>query len=862
MTKPSITDQQVTLFDVIEAKPGRNKGNTQANGHKIVIIDGHALAFRSYFAIRELTNSKGMATNAVYGFLRSLLRILKEEGEHDATVVTFDAPAKSFRHEQYEDYKAGRAPTPDDLPAQIRTIKELVKLLGLYQIEVPGLEADDLIGTIAKRSEQQGYAVEIITSDRDAYQLVTDRICVRGLDKADRYGPKEVFEKYGVRVDQWTDYRALTGDSSDNIPGAKGIGPVTAQKLLQTYDTLDYILENLDEVEPAKVAQKIRDSLEDVKFSRELSCIVTDADIEIAPERWAQRDLQTEALRALLADLEFGSIIRELELDTNAAVTYTSIPWKDAFFGGGTGFVLSEISPMTAELLELAVASADTVAKPEGDEELRSFFENADTVDACDAKALSVWARRHGFGTCPGDDPLLMAYVLDPNTTQPEMVAQRYGAPEWGKDAVSRAVVTAELLKALPPLLTGQLKELYEDIEKPVADVLAEMELCGIRIDTELLKRQSEALAEQLTEIENSVRAFAENPNLNLNSRDQLAELLYDKLQLQAGRKTATGKRSTAVSALEPLVDQHPVVSLILEYRELSKLKNTYLDPLPKLVHPATGRLHTTFNQTVTATGRLSSTNPNLQNIPIRTEIGREIRRAFIAAEGCKLLVADYSQIELRILAHMANEATLIEAFVQGEDIHRRTATAIHNIAPEEVTPSMRRVAKLINFGVLYGMSAHRLTRELGIEYAEADTFIRTYFDRYPNVQRYIDETLAFARKEGFVQTLLGRRRMIPDINTGNRNAREYAERTAYNMPIQGTAADIMKIAMIRLHPKLRELGAKMLLQVHDELIIEADEATAPAVASIVKETMEGAFEMRVPLVVEVGMGENWLDAK
>jgi DNA polymerase-1 len=777
-------------------------------------------------------------------------------------VVTFDAPAKSFRHEQYEDYKAGRAPTPDDLPAQIRTIKELVKLLGLYQIEVPGLEADDLIGTIAKRSEQLGYTVEIVTSDRDAYQLVTDRICVRGLDKADRYGPQEVLDKYGVRVDQWTDYRALTGDSSDNIPGAKGIGPVTAQKLLQTYGTLDYILENLDEVEPAKVAQKIRDSLEDVKFSRELSCIVTDADIEVVPERWAQRDMQTEALRALLTDLEFGSIIRELGLNTSETVTYSSIPWKDAFFGGGTGFVLSEVSPMTAELVDLAVASAGTVAKPDGEEEIRSFFANADKVDACDAKALSVWARRHGFGTCPGDDPLLMAYVLDPNTTQPEVVAQRYGAPEWGQDASSRAVVTAELLKTLPPLLTGQLKALYEEIEKPVADVLAEMELCGIRIDTALLTRQSEALAEGLMEIENNVRAFADNPNLNLNSRDQLAELLYDKLELQAGKKTATGKRSTAVSALEPLADQHPVVGLILEYRELSKLKNTYLDPLPKLVHPSRLRVHTTFNQAVTATGRLSSTNPNLQNIPVRTEIGREIRRAFIAAEGCRLLVADYSQIELRILAHIADEATLIEAFTQGDDIHRRTAAAVHNVTPDEVTPTMRRVAKIINFGVLYGMSAHRLTRELGIEYAEADTFIRTYFERYPNVQRYIDETLAFARKEGYVQTLLGRRRMIPDINTGNRNAREYAERTAYNMPIQGTAADIMKIAMIRLQPELRKRRAKMLLQVHDELIIEAEEANASEVATVIKETMEGAFEMRVPLVTEVGIGENWLEAK
>ncbi len=837
----------------------------KANGHKIVIIDGHALAFRSYYAIRELSNSKGEATNAVYGFLRSLLRILQEEGEFDATVVTFDAPAKTFRHEQYEDYKAGRKEIPEDLPGQIRTIKKVVELLGLYQIEQAGLEADDLIGTIAKRCEAKGYSVEIVTSDRDAYQLVSERVCVRGLTKAERFGPDEVFEKFGVRVDQWIDYRALTGDSSDNIPGAKGIGPKTAAKLLQSYDTLDYILEHVDELEPVSAAKKVKASLGDVKFSKMLSKIVTDADIGIDPEGWAKREMAREDLQEVLAGLEFGSIINELGLgsaaQSGASHTYQKISSADIFFGGSFGYVLSDANPMNAELSELSVASAGTVAniaeRWRGD-----ILRTEGELNACDAKALSVYARREGLDCKPGDDPLLMAYVLDPNVTEPETVARRYGAGEWGADSTSRATVTAELLDLLPEKLTGKLGDLYEEIEKPLADVLAEMEYTGVRLDVPFLEAQSAAMNETLTRLETEVREIAQNPELNLNSRDQLAELLYEKLELQPGKKTSTGKRSTAVSALEPLRDAHPVVGLILEYRELSKLKSTYLDPLPRLVNERTGRIHTTFNQTVTATGRLSSANPNLQNIPVRTEIGRQIRRGFVAAEGAKLLVADYSQIELRILAHITGEEALIETFQKGEDIHRRTAAQIHEVALEDATPDMRRVAKIINFGVLYGMSAHRLTNELGISYKEADAFITTYFERYPKVQGYIDDTLTFARKEGYVETLLGRRRMIPDINTKNRNLREYAERTAYNMPIQGTQADIVKLAMLQLAPKLREQGAKLLLQVHDELVIEAPEDRVQEVAQEVQTTMEGAFEMRVPLVAEVGVGENWLEAK
>ena len=850
---------QSSLFQTIADAPEKPKA-AEANGHKIVIIDGHALAFRSYYAIRELTNSKGVSTNAIYGFIRSLLRILKEEGENDATVITFDAPAKTFRHEQFEAYKAGRAPMPQDLPWQIDTIKKIVEHMGLYQIEVAGLEADDLIGTIAKKTEQLGYHVEIVTSDRDSYQLISDKICVRGLDKADRYGAKEVFAKYGVTVEQWTDYRALTGDASDNIPGAKGIGPKSAQKLLETYGSLDYILDNLDSIEPQKFADKIRDSLEDVKFSRLLSEIVTDADLDINPSGWALREMNAEPLRELLSELEFGSILRDLGLSPeteNAGTTYETVAFDASLLGGAYGYVLSEQSPMHAELSALAVAKDNKLAT------LTAEALNKETViHACDAKALVVYAKKLGLELAAGDDPLLMAYVLDPNTNSAEAAVRRYGAGEWGKDAQSRAIVTADLLARLAKQLEARQKELYETIEKPLQNVLADMEFSGVELDVEELKTQSAKLAEDLAAIEHRVREIADNPILNLNSRDQLAELLFDKLGLEAGKKTSTGKRSTAVGALEPLRDQHEVIGLILDYREKAKLKNTYLDPLPSLVSEKTGRIHTTFNQAVVATGRLSSTNPNLQNIPVRTEMGREIRKAFIAKPGSQLLVADYSQIELRILAHISGEEALIESFNKGEDIHSRTAAQIYNTDLKTVDSSMRRVAKIINFGVLYGMSAHRLTNELSIEYSEADAFIKTYFERYPKVQGYIDGTLEHCRKHGYVETLLGRRRIIPDINASNRNAREYAERTAYNMPIQGTAADIMKLAMLELYKRLKPFDARLTLQVHDEIIVEASETCLNEVAKVIRETMESAYKLAVPLTAEVGVGKNWLEAK
>lgn len=837
--------------------PGAAGSGSEAAAGRVIVIDGHALAYRSYFGMRDLSTSRGQPTHAVYGFLRTVLGLLEDDA---ALVVTFDAPAPTFRHERFEDYKAGRAPTPQDLPSQIAVIKHLLDLMGVPRREIAGLEADDLIGTIAARCAALGYRVEVVTSDRDALQLVDDHVRVRSPDRPDALGPEQVEARYGVKPSQWVDYRALTGDSSDNLPGVRGIGPVAARTLLQRYGSLDRVLADLDAVEPASYARKIAADRDALTLSRELSRIRTDVDMPVDPEAWARREPDREALAALLQELEFGSVLHELGLAQRTE--YRRVAWGELTPDGAIGFVLDGERATEARITDLALARDGRVACAADRAERATALGRPMPLEACDAKALTVAARRQGFPARPGDDPLLIAYLLDPSGATAERLARRHGAGEWGSDARSRAVVTAELLRILGPRLEGDQRVVYEELERPLQAVLAEMELAGVRLDVDRLRWQSEALAERIDRIEGRVRTLAGQPDFNVNSRDQVAWLLYEKLGLRAGRRTATGKRSTALSALEPLRGEHEAVDLIVEHRELSKLKSTYLDPLPELVDPVTGRLHTTFNQTVVATGRLSSAHPNLQNIPVRSELGREIRRAFIAAEGAQILVADYSQIELRVLAHIADEPVLIEAFNREEDVHRRTAAEVYGVDAEQVDAEMRRRAKVVNFGILYGMGPRRLSADLDISLQEAERTIATYFERYPRVRAYIEDTLAFCREHGYVTTLLGRRRSIPDIHSPNRSAREYAERTAYNMPIQGTAADVMKRAMLRLAPALQALDGRLLLQVHDEIVAEVPIDAAEAAVAVVRETMAAAASLRVPLVAEVGVGPNWLEAK
>ncbi|GIW23914.1 DNA polymerase I [Meiothermus sp.] len=822
---------------------------------RIWLVDGHHLAYRSYFAFEKLSTSRGEPTQAVYGFLRTLLKLLKEDG--DCVIVVFDAPAKTFRHDAFEGYKAGRAPTPEDFHPQLEKIKELVDLMGLRRLEVPGYEADDVIGTLAKKAELEGYPVRILTGDRDSFQLVSQAVQVM-LPDGRLMNPQAVQEKYGVSVAQWVDYRSLVGDTSDNLPGAKGIGEKTAAKLLQEWGSLEGLYANLEHL-PPKVRSSLLESRDNIQLSQALSQIHTDLPIELDFRDCHRREPNRPALREALERLEFGSIMRELNLLTAppAAEEAAWPPPPDAFLG----YTLDRAQPMWANWVGFAACAQGKIYRGQPSlQELGRFPEIRSIV----AKDLSVLALKEGLWVPPGDDPLLLAYLYDPSNTDPASTVRRYGAGDWSNDPVGRAQAAQTLWETLGRRIgeNPQIEWLYHKIEKPLSAVLAQMEARGISLDTAYLEQLSEELGKEISYLEAQIHRLAGHP-FNVNSRDQLEVVLYDELKLSAsGRRTQTGKRSTAASALEELQGQHEIIDRILAYRELTKLKNTYLDPLPKLIHPKTGRLHTRFNQTGTATGRLSSVDPNLQNIPVRTEIGRRIRKAFRAAPGMKLIVADYSQIELRVLAHLSGDENLIRVFREGQDIHTQTAAWMFGLEPPQVGPEQRRAAKTINFGVLYGMSAHRLSNELAIPYAEAENFIERYFASYPKVRAWIERVLDEARQKGYVETLFGRRRFVADLDARIRSVREAAERMAFNMPVQGTAADLIKLAMVKLRPELEHRGAHLVLQVHDELLVEAAEDKAEAVAEVVREVMQSAWELLVPLEVGIGLGENWLEAK
>jgi len=820
----------------------------------IWLVDGHHLAYRSYFALGKLTTSRGEPTQAIFGFLRTLLKLLKEDG--NCVIVVFDPPTKTFRHDAFEEYKAHRAATPDDFYPQLEKIKKLVDLLGLKRLEIPGYEADDVIGTLARKAELEGYPVRILTGDRDSFQLLSEAVQVM-LPDGRLMTPQAVQEKYGVTAAQWVDYRALVGDSSDNLPGARGIGEKTAARLLQEWGSLDALYENLEAL-PPKLRAILERNRNNVQLSHTLSEIHTDLPIELDFRDCHRREPDRMALRQALERLEFGSILRELNL-LAALPTAQEAAWPpppDAFLG----YTLDRPQPMWANWLGLAAFAEGKGYRGQPSlHELQKFPE----IRSIAAKDLSVLALKEGVWVPPGDDPLLLAYLYDPANTEAAGTLRRYGAGDWSDDPLERAQAAHTLWQTLQGRIeeNPKIEWLYQHLEKPLSAVLARMEARGISLDTEYLLQLSEELGKEISYLEAEIHRLAGRP-FNVNSRDQLEVILYDELKLSPGRKTQTGRRSTAASALEELQGQHEIIERILAYRELTKLKNTYLDPLPRLLHPKTGRLHTRFNQTGTATGRLSSVDPNLQNIPIRTEIGRRIRKAFRAAPGMKLVVADYSQIELRVLAHLSGDENLIKVFREGKDIHTQTAAWMFGLDLDQVASEQRRAAKTINFGVLYGMSAHRLSNELSIPYAEAERFIERYFASYPRVRAWIEQVLADARQKGYVETMFGRRRFVADLDARIRSVREAAERMAFNMPVQGTAADLMKLAMVKLQPELEGLEAHLVLQVHDELLVEAPAHKAERVARVMREVMQNAWALEVPLEVGTGIGENWLEAK
>ena len=879
----------------------------------LFIIDGSNNVYRSYFAIRGLTNSAGLATNAVYGFTQMLRKLLKDHNP-DCIAVAFDIGSAKSRHEQYADYKKDRRPMPDDLSVQLPLVNEVLDGFHIPVIGVEEWEADDLIGSLACRARDRGFQVVIATSDKDFFQLVGEGISLYHTGREVMYDAKGVEEAFGLPPEKVVDVMAIWGDAIDNIPGVPGIGEKGAKALIQEFGSLDDLYANLDRITKAAQRKKLEEHREKAFLSRDLARINCELAVDLDFSTLERREPDRARLHEIFSRLEFASLMQEYLPEAPPAKTDYRIATAVSDLGAiraGNDPLAIWIEPVTPdgydELLgvTLTLTPGESVIVPlakhvGGTDELRAairtLLASSRTFVTHDAKTQIRRLRAAGWPVPESwDDTMIMSYVINPGLPSHafgniardrlvrDVVTRKDVAKttplfaldhELGSTAIGpyqqylgeKSDIALTLRGALEPELRRDdaLLKIYDTIEMPLVPVLANMEERGIRIDVPLLRSMAQTMAAQLAELEKKIYAEA-GTEFNINSPSQLGHVLFEKLQYPVIKKTKTTKSfSTSVEVLEELASHgFAVPQLIIQHRELHKLKGTYVDALPLLVG-SDGRVHTSFNQAVAATGRLSSSDPNLQNIPIRTEQGRVIRKAFIADEGNVLLSADYSQVELRILAHMSGDASLIETFNRGDDIHRATASKMFNIPPEELTAEQRRAAKTINFGVLYGMSAFRLSNELNIPTSQAKDFIEAYFGRYPKIQEFLDRTLEDARATGKVHTLFGRVRYIPEIHNRSFTVRGNAERMATNAPIQGTAADLLKLAMIALERRLTAdgRGARMLLTVHDEIVIETPETHADEVAGIVKETMETIYPLAVPLSVDAQWGRSWYDAK
>ena len=889
----------------------------------LYIIDGSSYIYRAFYAVRHLSTSSGIPTNAIYGFAGMLNRILREEGPSHIAIA-LDAPGPTFRHDLSPDYKATRPKMPEDLAKQIPFIKRLIGAFGIPSIEISGYEADDIIGTLAAWASEQGAKVVIVSGDKDLLQLVTPQVQMWDTMKDEVFGPAEVEEKFGVPPAQLVEVMGLAGDSSDNIPGVPGFGPKTAQRLIKEFGSIDNLLSKLEKIPQKKEREKLKAHAEQATMSRELAEIKCNVPLEKSWEQFELGKSNRQGLVALYRELEFKKFLQQMEeeKDTQESVTMradyklvTSLEALEKIISQALKNQKIAISVMTAEenafgseLLGLALAWEGArgchyfpfgeISKSEvnGSKDYSAVKLLAPLLaDPHIAKVVhhskKAWInfKRQGIELSGIHfDPMLAAYVLDPSkrVEHLEVIAREYLNKSLasyddlvgiGRNRRALADLPVEQILAyagdqavyslqLATVLEEKIKEanqtrLFRDIEIPLVRVLARMEMKGVKLDAELLENLDKDFSARLEEMVEKIFALA-GESFNINSPQQLGRILFDKLALPISKKTKTGY-STSMDVLTALAPYHPLPGEVLNYRSLTKLKNTYIDTLPRMVNRDTGRIHTSYNQTGTVTGRLSSSEPNLQNIPVRSEEGREIRRAFVADSGHLLISADYSQIELRILAHYSRDEALIEAFRKGEDVHLRTAAEIFEVEPHEVTADMRREAKTINFGIIYGMSAFRLAKDLGIPQKKGRQIIERYFDRYGGVRSYMEETPKLARKQGFVTTLLNRKRFLPDLKSGNHNVRQFAERTAINTPIQGSAADIIKMAMIRIDAELERklLPARMIMQVHDELVFEVEASRARDVATLVQQEMESVASLAVPLVVEVGIGANWTEA-
>lgn len=873
---------------------------------KLVLVDGNSIAYRAFFALPLLNNDKGVHTNAVYGFTMMLMRILEEE-KPTHMLVAFDAGKTTFRHETFKEYKGGRQKTPPELSEQFPFIRELLDAYRVQRYELANYEADDIIGTLSAQAEKEGFEVKVISGDKDLLQLVSPHTTVditrKGITDVDSYTPEAIAEKYGITPAQIIDMKGLMGDSSDNIPGVPGVGEKTALKLLKEHRTVENLLTAIETVSGKKLKEKLEEYREQALMSKELATIFRAAPVEVEVSNLTYEGYNEEKIISLFKELGFNSLLdkmgapaaemkedlEDLQFERVTAIDETILQDEAAFIvemidenyhrAEIEGFGIAHAGGKYFIPAELALQSSSFKTWLCDETKKKYVFDGKKSIVALKWRDMEV--RGIDF------DLLIASYILNPSDSTEDIatIARAKGYTQlqsdeavYGKGAkrhVPEEGILAEHIvrkaAALYQLREQMLQELEEneqyklfvDLEMPLSFILAEMEYQGVKIDSGRLNSMGLELGERLKEFERNIYELA-GTEFNINSPKQLGVVLFEKLNLPVIKKTKTGY-STSADVLEQLAEAHEIIPQILHYRQLGKLQSTYIEGLKKVIHENTDKVHTRFNQTLTQTGRLSSTDPNLQNIPIRLEEGKKIRQAFIPSqEGWVIFAADYSQIELRVLAHIANDEKLIDAFNHDMDIHTKTAMDVFHVKAEEVTANMRRQAKAVNFGIVYGISDYGLSQSLGITRKEAGKFIDRYLESFPGVKEYMEEIVRDAKEKGYVTTLLHRRRYIPEITSRNFNLRSFAERTAMNTPIQGSAADIIKLAMIHMAARLQEekLQTKLLLQVHDELIFEAPVDEIEKLKELVPEVMEQAIELKVPLKVDYSYGATWFDAK
>jgi len=882
------------------------------NRKKFILVDGQGLLYRTFYALPQLTTSYGQIINSVYGFTMILMRLLEEE-KPDYIVIVFDTPAPTFRHQEFKEYKAHRKKMPIELVNQIPLVKEIINNYNIFICSKEGYEADDIIGTIAKEAEKRNCSTIIVTGDKDAFQLISPHTkimtTIRGVTEVKIYDEESIKKKYGVDPEKIVDILALKGDSSDNIPGVPGIGEKTAVGLIKKYGNLENILNNIDEIHKKSLREQIKEYEKQIRMSKMLATIVREVPIIYDFDSFKVKSPNYEELWKIFKKLEFKNLLKKIAPQINQEKTklkYNLIDTKEkleelnnkikenkyfSFY-----LITSSDNPLYSKILGIALSlkdnetfyiplsplnlmespkclSSDVVLA-----RLRPFYEDESIKKiGYNLKYNFMVLNRYQI-ELKGDnfDIMIAAYLLNPSKEEYNLKNLFWEYLEYFKNedkpnkenatkSIEDTCENAQNILKLKGVLEKKLEEkelisLFKEIEMPLLKVLGEMEINGIKINVDLLKKMSRQVDSRLKELEGTIYNLA-GTKFNINSPKQLSNILFEKLKLPVIKKTKTGY-STNAYVLNTLAPHHKVVSFILEYRELCKLENTYIEKLPLLINDQTKRIHTSFNQTITSTGRLSSSEPNLQNIPIRTEIGRKIRRAFISEDKFILLSADYSQIELRILAHLSGDKSLITAFRNNEDIHTHTAADIFDLDRDLINGQMRRMAKIVNFGIIYGMSSYGLARNLGVGREEAEKYIQNYFQRYQGVKRYIEKEKEEARRKGYVVTLLNRRRYLEGINSLDKNIREFNERIAINTPIQGSAADLIKLAMIKISEsfKKKKFKSKLLLQIHDELVFEIYKRELEEAKSIIKDIMEYSLELSVPLKVNLKTGDNWAE--